>query len=98
MYYNLPGVDNHNPPRKGGFCYAGTLVKCEAMDEVTADTYIEDIVHDRPDLVGFLAKLGLVCQKCSDPFWGTLGELCRIKGLDVEDIISQVNAAKTKGE
>jgi hypothetical protein len=68
------------------------------MDEITADTSIEDIVRERPDLVGRLAKLGVVCQKCSDPFWGTLGELCRIKGLDVDEIIRQINESLTQGD
>ncbi len=67
------------------------------MDEITSETYIEDIVRERPELVGLLARLGVVCQKCSDPFWGTLGELCRINGLDVDEIIRQVNTAGKEG-
>ena len=68
------------------------------MVEITGDTYIEDIFRERPDLVGLLAKLGVVCQKCSDPFWGTLGELCRIKGMDADKIIEQLKAADKEGD
>ena len=68
-----------------------------AMVEVTADTLIEDIVAKRPDLVGLLAKLGVVCVKCSDPYWGTLGEYCRSKGLEVDSILREINSLSKEG-
>ncbi len=63
------------------------------MDEITADTMIEDIVTKRPELVGLLARLGVVCVKCSDPYWGTLGEYCESKGMDVAKIIEAIKSA-----
>jgi len=66
------------------------------LDEITVDTLIEDIVYQRPDLVGMLARLGVVCAKCSDPFWGAIGDYCRIKNLDAEKIISQINETMKK--
>ena len=66
------------------------------MDEITVDTLIEDIVYQRPDLVGMLARLGVVCVKCTDPFWGTIGDYCHIKNLDTDAIITQINEAMKK--
>ena len=62
------------------------------VEKINEDTYIEDITRERPDLIGHLAKLGIVCQKCSDPFWGTIGELCRLKNLDVNEILNAINS------
>lgn len=67
-----------------------------SINEITPDTLIEDIVSDMPDLVGLLAKLGVVCVKCSDPFWGTIGDYCRIKNMDVDEIIAKINTEMKK--
>jgi len=67
-----------------------------SLDEITTDTLIEDIVDERPDLVGMLAKLGVVCVKCSDPFWGTIGDYCRIKNMDIDEIIGKISAEMKK--
>ncbi len=66
------------------------------LDEITVDTLIEDIVYQRPDLVGMLARLGVVCVKCSDPFWGTIGDYCRMKNMNADEIIEKINNAMRK--
>ena len=66
------------------------------LDEITVDTLIEDIVYQRPDLVGMLARLGVVCVKCSDPFWGTFGDYCRMKNMNADEIIEKINNAMRK--
>ena len=67
-----------------------------SLDEITTETLIEDIVDERPDLVGMLAKLGVVCVKCSDPFWGTIGDYCRIKNMDIDETIGKISAEMEK--
>jgi hypothetical protein len=60
---------------------------------ISKDDLVEDLVQEHPDAVGFLLDRGVVCVKCGEPFWGPLGDLIAGKGLDVDEVVSDLNAA-----
>lgn len=49
--------------------------------EITADIRIEELVAAVPQSVRVLARHGIVCIRCGEPFWGTLRELAEDKGI-----------------
>ena len=53
---------------------------------IKADIKIDDLIGRYPGSVGFLIKKGLPCVVCGEPFWGTLADLARQKGLNEEQI------------
>jgi len=58
----------------------------------TRDTYIEDMVRDHPSTVSVLMRRGVVCIKCGEPVWGTLGETLERAGkTDQDAIIAELN-------
>ncbi len=59
---------------------------------IDKNIYIEDLVHDYPEVISPLAELGVVCIACGEPVWGTLEELVDKKGLNnLEEILAQLN-------
>jgi hypothetical protein len=59
---------------------------------VPRDMLIEDLIERHPSAVGFLMREGVVCMKCGEPIWGSVGEAIRRKGLDVEVTIAKLEA------
>jgi len=57
---------------------------------VTAESKVDELVETYPDTVKFLMAHGLPCVVCGEPFWGTLGELCRQKKWTDEQIAALV--------
>ncbi len=53
---------------------------------MTAESKVDEMVEQYPDTVKFLMARGLPCVVCGEPFWGTLGELCRQKKWTAEQI------------
>ena len=49
--------------------------------EISADIRIEDLVTAMPESVRVLARHGIVCIRCGEPYWGTLRELADEKGV-----------------
>lgn len=49
--------------------------------EINADIRIEELVTAAPESVRILARHGIVCIRCGEPFWGTLRELADEKGI-----------------
>jgi hypothetical protein len=72
------------------------------MERVTLETPVEELVAQYPAVARFLARRGVVCVVCGDPFWGTLGALIAQKNLpDPAAIIADLNdflAGETPGE
>ncbi len=58
---------------------------------VTADMYVEDIVEKYPEAVRILTRLGVICIQCGAPVWGTLQEVVEMAGLDIDEVLSEVN-------
>lgn len=62
------------------------------MVDLNADIDVETLVEQYPQAVGFLAERGIVCIRCGEPYWGTLRELARTKGMDgqIEEIVHEL--------
>ncbi|MBD3223899.1 MAG: DUF1858 domain-containing protein [Caldithrix sp.] len=60
---------------------------------------IEDIIEEYPQLIKPMQKLGVQCMVCGEPVWGTLAEKVDEKGLDLEEILTRLNAVlKTEND
>lgn len=63
------------------------------MNKITGEMYVEDIVRDWPDTVGYLMERDIICIRCGAPVWGTLNELLESRGVkDREEFISGMNS------
>ena len=59
---------------------------------ISKDTYIEDLVREHPEVVNVLMKHNVVCIKCGEPVWGTLGETLDRAGKENQDeIVEELN-------
>ncbi len=58
---------------------------------------VEMLVEMHPRAVSFLQKRGIICMKCGEPVWGTVGEAIVKKGLDVGDVIMKLEAFLARG-
>ncbi len=66
----------------------------DLMIEITAMTPVEDLVEAFPKAVRILAEHNIVCIRCGEPYWGTLGELAADKGIsDLEPVLADLRAA-----
>lgn len=66
---------------------------------ISADSDIEDLVHDYPELIRPLREYGIVCIVCGEPVWGTLGELAKSKNInDIDKIVTAMNRIITEGK
>lgn len=53
---------------------------------------IEDLLERFPAANEYLIERGLPCLVCGEPFWGTLGEFARRRGMDnVEELVRGLN-------
>ncbi|UCF05796.1 MAG: DUF1858 domain-containing protein [bacterium] len=50
----------------------------------------EELIEAYPGSVNFLMDRGIVCMKCGEPVWGTLGDIISGKGLDVTETIAEL--------
>ena len=53
--------------------------------------YVEELLEKYDGINVFLMKKGVVCIQCGEPVWGTLGELAKTKGIDVNSLIIELN-------
>jgi hypothetical protein len=53
--------------------------------------YIEDLLEEYDGINGHLMKKGVVCIQCGEPVWGTLEEAVKAKGLNIDEIIIELN-------
>jgi len=59
---------------------------------IDKNIYIEDLVHDYPEVIGPLSEMGIICIACGEPVWGTLEELLIKKELNnLDEIIAEIN-------
>ncbi len=62
------------------------------MPRITASTSIDDLLDLLPEANGYLIEQGLPCLVCGDPFWGSIGDLARRRGIeDVDRIVGELN-------
>ncbi len=53
---------------------------------------VEELVESYPQIVSFLLRKNIVCVKCGEPYWGTIGELIAGKGGDVNALLAELNS------
>ncbi len=59
---------------------------------ITLDSNVEELVGAHPKASGFLADRGVVCIRCGEPYWGTLGELMANKHIpNPEGLVADLN-------
>ena len=66
--------------------------------DVRSDISIEELVDRYPRSVSFLMERGIVCIKCGEPAWGSLGDLISRKGLDVSETVADLKKYLLEGE
>ncbi|MBD3401152.1 MAG: hypothetical protein GF399_12595 [Candidatus Coatesbacteria bacterium] len=61
---------------------------------ITATTSVEVVLDEHPAASSWLLERGVVCLRCGEPFWGSLGELLANKGYNaaqIEEIVGRLN-------
>ena len=66
---------------------------------LSPEILVEDLVAAYPKLIGPLLRRGVVCMVCGEPYWGTLEELARSKGIeDIEGLLHDLEADLRESE
>ena len=63
---------------------------------IKADIHVDDLIERYPELNVFLSRRGIICVQCGEIFWGTLEELIKSKGIDVDEMVAEINAELEK--
>ena len=62
------------------------------MSYISANTTIEEIVREYPELIRPLMHFGIKCVMCGEPIWGTLEENAQEKGIkNLNEIVKELN-------
>ena len=59
--------------------------------KIDKDTKIGDIVENAPEKVEILLAAGMHCLGCPASQAETLEEACMVHGIDVEDLLTEIN-------
>ncbi len=65
--------------------------------KVGADTVIEELLEQHPELNRVFVRLGLPCFVCGEPVWGTVADVCRRHRRDPARVLAALNAALEAG-
>ena len=60
--------------------------------EFNKDTKIGEILEKAPEKAEILLEIGMHCLGCPASQMETLEEACAVHGIDVEEVISKLNA------
>ncbi len=63
---------------------------------IKSDIHVDDLLEKYPELNVFLSRRGIICVQCGEIFWGTLEELIKSKGIDVDKTVAEINAELEK--
>ncbi len=61
------------------------------MEKVTGNMTIGEILEVREDVAPILLNMGMHCLGCPSAQMETLEEACAVHGVDVNEILSQMN-------
>ena len=61
------------------------------MERITAKTHFDELLAHYPSLSRTLIELGLPCQVCGEPYWGTLEELAQKHNIKVSGLVKVLN-------
>ena len=62
------------------------------MIEITKDTIIGDILDVAPQTAPIFLSIGMHCLGCPASRGETVEQACMVHGVDVDDLLQQVNA------
>ena len=62
------------------------------MDKITKDTIIGDIMDIAHDTAPIFLSIGMHCLGCPSSRGETVEQACMVHGVDVEDLLEQLNA------
>ena len=57
------------------------------------DSLIGDILNEAPEKADILLEAGMHCISCPAAMGETLQEACEVHGIDVEELIKELNKA-----
>jgi hybrid cluster-associated redox disulfide protein len=61
------------------------------MTEINKDMTIAELMEVAPDKVNVLLMAGMHCVGCPASLGETIEEACMVHGIDVEDLIKELN-------
>ena len=59
--------------------------------EIKKDTRIGDLLNEAPEKADILLEAGMHCLGCPASQMETLEEACEVHGIDVDDILKELN-------
>ena len=59
--------------------------------EVTKDMLIGDLLDAKPDAAPYLLAMGMHCLGCPSARGETLEQACMVHGVDVNELLCQIN-------
>ncbi len=65
--------------------------------KISADTTIEELLEQHPELNREFVRLGLPCFVCGEPVWGTVADVCHRHHRDPAEVLAVLNAAREAG-
>ncbi len=68
------------------------------MALITGDMLIEEVVTKYPQTVQVFIKHAIPALVCGDPVWGTVEEVVKENGGDLELILKELNEVAEKGQ
>jgi len=66
------------------------------MSQITKDTIIANILKIAPDSVPIFRSMGMNCLGCAMASGETLEQACAAHGVDVDDILQEINESVTQ--
>lgn len=60
--------------------------------EINKDTLVGDILDKAPAVAPILMSMGMHCLGCPASRGESIGDACKVHGVDVNDILSKINA------
>ena len=63
------------------------------MAKITKDTIIGDILDIAPDTAPIFLSIGMHCLGCPSSRGETVEQACMVHGVDVDDLLEQLNAS-----
>lgn len=59
--------------------------------EITKDMIIGELLTVKPEAAEVLLSMGMHCLGCPSARGETIGQACEVHGVDVEEILAQIN-------
>ena len=60
--------------------------------EITKDMIIGELLTVKPEAAEVLLSMGMHCLGCPSARGETIGQACEVHGVDVDEILAQINA------